>query len=137
MSEEGPKGLYRGWLPTAIGYSLQGLFKFGLYEFFKIYYAKLVGERIAYDWRTAVYLLSSASAEVFADIALCPFEAIKVKIQTDPEYPADFRKALQIALQEGGVGGLYKGLVPLWCRQIPYTMMKFASFEKTVEWLYK
>ena len=31
----------------------------------------------------------------------------------------------------------YKGLVPLWMRQIPYTMMKFAAFERTVEFLYK
>ena len=33
--------------------------------------------------------------------------------------------------------GLYKGQVPLWGRQIPYTMMKFASFETIVELLYK
>lgn len=31
---------------------------------------------------------------------------------------------------------LYKGLYPLWGRQIPYTMMKFASFETTVELIY-
>ena len=31
----------------------------------------------------------------------------------------------------------YKGLIPLWARQIPYTMMKFACFERTVEALYK
>ena len=31
----------------------------------------------------------------------------------------------------------YKGIVPLWARQIPYTMMKFACFERTVEALYK
>jgi len=31
----------------------------------------------------------------------------------------------------------YKGIVPLWGRQIPYTMMKFACFERTVEALYK
>ena len=31
----------------------------------------------------------------------------------------------------------YKGLPPLWLRQIPYTMMKFAAFERTVEFLYK
>jgi len=31
----------------------------------------------------------------------------------------------------------YKGIVPLWSRQIPYTMMKFACFERTVEALYK
>lgn len=32
---------------------------------------------------------------------------------------------------------LYKGLYPLWARQIPYTMIKFATFEKTVEYIYK
>lgn len=31
---------------------------------------------------------------------------------------------------------LYKGLYPLWGRQIPYTMMKFASFETIVEMIY-
>lgn len=31
---------------------------------------------------------------------------------------------------------LYKGLYPLWGRQIPYTMMKFASFETVVEMIY-
>ena len=27
--------------------------------------------------------------------------------------------------------------MPLWGRQIPYTMMKFACFERTVEAIYK
>ena len=31
---------------------------------------------------------------------------------------------------------LYKGIYPLWGRQIPYTMMKFASFETIVEMIY-
>lgn len=32
---------------------------------------------------------------------------------------------------------LYKGLYPLWARQIPYTMCKFATFETTVDYIYK
>lgn len=31
---------------------------------------------------------------------------------------------------------LYRGLPSLWGRQIPYTMMKFAAFERTVQALY-
>jgi len=31
---------------------------------------------------------------------------------------------------------LYRGLTSLWGRQIPYTMMKFAAFERTVQALY-
>lgn len=33
--EGGLGGLVRGWLPTLIGYSIQGAGKFGLYEYFK------------------------------------------------------------------------------------------------------
>lgn len=35
VKEQGVAGLFRGWLPTLLGYSAQGCFKFGLYEYFK------------------------------------------------------------------------------------------------------
>ena len=38
---------------------------------------------------------------------------------------------------EEGNGTFFKGLKPLSMRQIPYTMMKFACFEKTVVALYE
>jgi solute carrier family 25 phosphate transporter 3 len=59
-------------------YVFQGLFKFGLYEVFKVFYSDLLGEENAYVWRTTLYLAASASAEFFADIALSPMEAAKV-----------------------------------------------------------
>lgn len=115
----------------------QGLFKFGFYEMFKVYYTDLIGEENAYLYRTSLYLAASASAEFFADIALSPFEAAKVKIQTMPGYANTLRQAVPKMIKEEGVSAFYKGLVPLWMRQIPYTMMKFACFERTVELLYK
>ena len=36
-----------------------------------------------------------------------------------------------------GINGFYKGLAPLWMRQVPYTMVKFAAFENTVKAFYK
>ncbi len=38
----------------------------------------MVGEETAHKYQTLVYLAGSASAEFFADIGLCPFEAVKV-----------------------------------------------------------
>ena len=35
LKEQGAGGLFKGWAPTAIGYSAQGAFKFGFYEYFK------------------------------------------------------------------------------------------------------
>ncbi|XP_044755404.1 phosphate carrier protein, mitochondrial-like [Coccinella septempunctata] len=136
LAEAGPKALTRGWAPTFIGYSLQGFGKFGFYEVFKILYSDLIGEENTYVYRTWLYLFASASAEVFADIGLAPMEAAKVKIQTTPGYTDRLREALPKIMREEGLTGFYKGLVPLWMRQIPYTMMKFACFERTVELLY-
>jgi solute carrier family 25 phosphate transporter 3 len=39
-------------------------------------------------------------------------------------------------MNDGGWGLMYRGIVPLWCRQIPYTIVKFVAFEKTVRALY-
>ncbi|KAG5205321.1 Mitochondrial phosphate carrier protein 2 [Trichophyton interdigitale] len=134
---EGLRGVFTGWSPTFFGYSAQGAFKYGGYEFFKKYYSDLLGEDISSRWRTPVYLAASASAEFIADVALCPFEAVKVRMQTTiPPFARGTFTAISHVTAKEGVAGLYKGLYPLWGRQIPYTMMKFASFEKVVEMIY-
>ena len=82
-------------------------------------------------------MAASASAEFLADIALCPWETIKVKTQTTiPPYANSVFDGWKKIVATEGFGGLYKGLVPLWCRQIPYTMVKFASFENIVAGIY-
>jgi len=137
LSEGGTRALGKGWAPTAIGYSMQGLCKFGFYEVFKNLYSGMIGEENTFLYRTSLYLAASASAEFFADIALCPMEAIKVRIQTTPGYANTLREGFPKFLAEEGYAGFYKGIVPLWGRQIPYTMMKFACFERTVEAIYQ
>lgn len=137
LKDDGARGLTKGWAPTAIGYSLQGLGKFGFYELFKNIYSNLLGEELSYTWRTSLYLAASASAEFFADIMLAPMEACKVRIQTSPTAPPTLRGCAPFIYKTEGIMGFYKGLPPLWMRQIPYTMMKFACFERTVELLYK
>ncbi|XP_034497151.1 phosphate carrier protein, mitochondrial-like [Ailuropoda melanoleuca] len=137
VRDDGLRGLARGWAPTLLGYSLQGLCKFGLYEVFKIRYAELLGPERAYEWRTSLYLAASASAEFFADVALAPMEAVKVRMQTQPGFARTLRAAAPRMYGEEGLWAFYKGVTPLWMRQIPYTMMKFACFERTVEALYE
>ena len=44
VREDGLRGLARGWAPTFVGYSLQGMCKFGFYEVFKILYWNALGE---------------------------------------------------------------------------------------------
>ncbi|KAL2014416.1 hypothetical protein VTN00DRAFT_1941 [Thermoascus crustaceus] len=135
FAKEGIPGVFFGWSPTFVGYSFQGAGKYGFYELFKYWY----GDKLFPNMnRTVVYLGASASAEFLADLALCPLEAIKVRMQTTlPPYARNLREGWSRIVAKEGIGGLYKGLYPLWGRQIPYTMAKFASFEETVRLIYK
>ena len=126
LKAEGPRGLFTGWFPTSIGYSLQGLCKFGFYEYFKKTYTDLAGEEFAHNYRTTLYLAASASAEVIADVALCPMEALKVKMQTSPTpFASSSFAGFAKIRQSEGLGGFFKGLSPLWMRQVIRIIKQF------------
>lgn len=123
VAEEGSKGLWKGFGPTFVGYSLQGMFKYGLYEVFKDQYSNLAGEEASEKYKGAIWLAGSASAEFFADIALCPLEMTKVRIQTSPAgtFPIPMGAALA-EMKKLSVETRYPfgSLVPLWSRQVSY-----------------
>jgi len=135
---EGFKGFTLGWFPTLVGYGAQGFCKFGFYEVFKDVFRAAAGKENAVKYQSVGFAVSSACAEFIADIALAPFEAVKVRIQTSDKgtFPTTFREAWPKIMAEEGWNGFYKGIAPLWCRQIPYTIVKFVAFEKTVRALY-
>lgn len=105
VTEGGLRGLAKGWAPTFVGYSMQGVGKFGFYELFKNVYSGLIGEENTFLYRTTLYLAASASAEFFADIALCPFEAVKVRIQTMPGFANTLREGFPKIYQKEGING--------------------------------
>ena len=121
VAEEGATGIWKGFGPTLVGYNLQGMFKYGLYEVFKDSYQNLAGEELSNKYKPAIWLAGSASAEIFADIALCPFEMAKVKIQTSPSgtFPTAFGAAMkQMRVSKAETRFPFGSLVPLWSRQV-------------------
>lgn len=135
--EKGVRGLYLGWQPTLIGYALQGSAKYGFYEILKDFYVKLFGNKFSEKYKTLKYLFSSAFAEIIADCFLCPMESLKVRMQTSSAgtFPTRLVPAFN-ELKKEGTHGFYKGLVPLIFRQVPNTMIKFATYENTVKFFY-
>jgi len=133
---EGPSALVKGWGPTFVGYSIQGLGKFGFYELFKHEFSTPFSEQDAYKYRVLIYSAASASAEFIADLGLCPFEAVKVRVQTNPAFARGMLDGLPKMAAQEGWGNLYAGIVPLWARQIPYTVIKFVAFERIAEAIY-
>ncbi|PHH71650.1 hypothetical protein CDD82_6390 [Ophiocordyceps australis] len=137
IQNEGAGALLTGVGPTFAGYFLQGAFKFGGYEFFKQQCINKLGYETASNNRTAVYLASSAAAEFFADIALCPLEATRIRLVSEPTYANGLIGGFGKMLKNEGVGAFYAGFGPILFKQIPYTMAKFVVYEKVAESIYR
>jgi solute carrier family 25 phosphate transporter 3 len=127
IAEEGMAGLATGLGPTVVGYFIQGWFKFGGVEFFKINIANAIGEQAAWDNRTNIYLGASAMAEFIADIFLCPLEATRIRLVSNPSFANGLVSgAARLFKEEGVLKGFYSGFGPILMKQVPYTMAKFA-----------
>ncbi|KAL7931709.1 mitochondrial carrier domain-containing protein [Trichoderma chlorosporum] len=137
IQNEGAGALLTGAGPTFAGYFLQGAFKFGGYEFFKSQFINGLGAESASNNRTAIYLASSAAAEFFADIALCPLEATRIRLVSEPTYANGLIGGFSKMLKNEGVGAFYAGFGPILFKQIPYTMAKFVVFEKVSEAVFR
>lgn len=137
IAAEGAGALLTGLGATCGGYFVQGWFKFGGVEFFKISMAGALGEQKAWDNRTAIYLVSAGCAEFIADLFLCPLEAVRIRAVSDSAFPQSLPGGFQRILQTEGVAGFYAGLGPILFKQIPYTMAKFAVQGLAAESIYK
>ncbi|KAF3070634.1 Mitochondrial phosphate carrier protein [Daldinia childiae] len=137
VANEGAGALLTGVGPTFAGYFLQGAFKFGGYEFFKQQSINVLGLENASQYRTGVYLVSSAFAEFFADIALCPLEATRIRLVSEPTYASGLVSGFSKMLSQEGFGAFYAGFGPILFKQVPYTMAKFVVYEKVAEAVYR
>ena len=127
IAEEGMGALATGLGPTAVGYFVQGWFKFGGVEFFKINMAAYFGDEKAWAYRTIIYLVAAACAEFIADIFLCPLEATRIRLVSNPSYANGLLTAFPKIIKDDGVlKGFYSGFGPILFKQVPYTMAKFA-----------
>ncbi|CAI5756850.1 unnamed protein product [Candida verbasci] len=136
IGTEGVGALLTGLGPTILGYSLQGAFKFGGYELFKKQFVDYLGYDTAKQYKNSIYIGSSALAEFFADIALCPLEATRIRLVSQPTFANGLVSGFTKIASEEGIGSFYNGFTPILFKQIPYNIAKFLVFERAAEAIY-
>jgi len=136
VAEEGAMALTTGLGATAAGYFVQGWFKFGGVEFFKIKAVESMGEEKAWENKIPIYLGAAAAAETIADIFLCPLEAVRIRSVSDPEFCDGLVDGFGKMMKQEGVMSFYAGLAPILAKQVPYTMAKFAVQGKAADAIY-
>ncbi|EGV60337.1 mitochondrial phosphate carrier protein [Yamadazyma tenuis] len=130
VAGEGVGALLTGLGPTILGYSMQGAFKFGGYELFKKTFVEYLGLETSKNYKDAIYIGSSALAEFFADIALCPLEATRIRLVSQPTFANGLIGGFSRIFKEEGAGSFYNGFTPILFKQIPYNIAKFLVFER-------
>ncbi|KAL8906138.1 MAG: hypothetical protein Q9171_006394 [Xanthocarpia ochracea] len=85
---EGMRGIFTGWAPNLFGYSAQGAFKYGGYEFFKKFYLDHAGKDAAYRYKT---------------ISRCYLETIVEAIHGQtPNSKSEYRKGVHTGVSSAG-----------------------------------
>ncbi|KAL8710491.1 MAG: hypothetical protein Q9220_004923 [cf. Caloplaca sp. 1 TL-2023] len=127
---EGPKGYYRGLVPSLFGVS-HGALQFMVYEQLKLYRtAGIDGEvrqLVAVD-----YLSLSGASKVLAGSITYPYQVVRARLQmyeAGQTYTSARDAVAQIWKHEG-LGGFYKGLGPNLVRVLPSTWVTFLVYEK-------
>lgn len=122
VANDGAGALLTGFGPTVVGYFLQGAFKFGGYEFFKHCAIDTLGRETASNNRNTIYLGSSALAEFFGDIALCPFEAVRIRLVSERTFARGLIDGFYKMAQQEGFRGFYSGLGPVLLKQYVFSV---------------
>lgn len=112
IAKEGAGALLTGLGPTVLGYALQGAFKFGGYEFWKKTAVDYLGVEKASENRQLVYLGASAIAEFFASVVLCPLEATRIRLVSQPDFATGIVTGFPRLAREEGLRGFYSGYFP-------------------------
>jgi solute carrier family 25 (mitochondrial folate transporter), member 32 len=107
LRNEGPKGFWRGLLPSLFGIS-HGAVQFATYEQLKNYRRQ---QRNSQTLSNVDYLLLSGISKVFAGALTYPYQVLRVRLQTYDAGSA-YRGVLDAMTQiwkHEGLRGFYKG----------------------------
>lgn len=121
IKDEGVGILLKGTGPTFIGYAIQGSMKYGFFELFKGIFP-LDG--------VLHLMLSGAVAEIIGSSFLAPFEAVRIRLVSAPNFvDGGVLPCLKKIIATEGQGALFLGLPPILAKQIPFTVVQLSSFE--------
>lgn len=136
----GIPGLFTGVTPTTCGFLLQGSLKYGFYELFKdIQKQNLPQEKGGDKGKLPIpqVMLAATAAEILGTTALLPFESARIRAVADPSFAPNMFASLGKLVRTQGIAGIYGGLIPIMCKQIPFTITQFLVFEAAATVIYK
>ncbi|KAK3761358.1 hypothetical protein RRG08_060925 [Elysia crispata] len=132
VSESGVLGLWRGWVPNVQRAALVNLGDLATYDTAK--HLILVNTNLKDNYVT--HTMASACSGLVAAIIGTPADVIKTRIMNQPTqdgkgllYSGSVDCLVKTVRQEGFLA-LYKGLLPIWTRMAPWSLVFWLSYEQ-------
>ncbi|CAH8335989.1 unnamed protein product [Eruca vesicaria subsp. sativa] len=148
LRQEGPRALYRGWLPSVIGVVPYVGLNFAVYESLKDYLVKSKPFGIIDDdtseLTVTTRLACGAIAGTMGQTVAYPLDVVRRRMQmvgwkdassviTGGKAPIEYSgmvDAFRKTVRHEGFGALYKGLVPNSVKVVPSIAIAFVTYEK-------
>ncbi|XP_024934998.3 mitochondrial adenine nucleotide transporter ADNT1 [Ziziphus jujuba] len=148
LREEGPRSLYKGWLPSVIGVVPYVGLNFAVYESLKEYLikAKPLGLVEDNDLSVITRLACGAAAGTVGQTVAYPLDVIRRRMQMvgwkdaasvitgdgRSKAPLEYNgmiDAFRKTVRHEGFGALYKGLIPNSVKVVPSIAIAFVTYE--------
>uniref|UniRef100_A0A7I4YR34 Mitochondrial folate transporter/carrier n=1 Tax=Haemonchus contortus TaxID=6289 RepID=A0A7I4YR34_HAECO len=127
-TEEGVRGLYRGFVPGLFG-TVHGALQFMIYNRMKAWRCERNGWVRDAQLGQTDYLAFSAISKVIATTATFPYQVLRTRMQDHNVEARGLWRTIMDTLTKEGVTGLYKGCLMANLRQLPAAVVTFATYE--------
>mmetsp|Transcript_12699 Transcript_12699/g.27519 ORF Transcript_12699/g.27519 Transcript_12699/m.27519 type:complete len:330 (+) Transcript_12699:393-1382(+) len=150
IAEEGPRALYKGWLPSVIGVIPYVGLNFAVYETLKASMLQHYGLRDERELSVMARLGCGAVAGTFGQTVAYPFDVARRRLQVsgwtgarslhaaahgDAVVYRGMMDCFVKTVQEEGFLALFKGLAPNYVKVVPSIAIAFVTYEQVKELL--
>jgi solute carrier family 25 phosphate transporter 3 len=144
VEQEGAQSLLAGLGPTTWGYLAEGSMKWGSYEVLKPAVSSMLvtmstsaGFLGFLNSQIITFVICGVVSGFVAAAMVCPMEALRIRLVSEPNFaPQGWIQGGIKMLQQEGVPALWKGILPMIYKQVPYTVTKNVSFDLTTKYAY-
>jgi solute carrier family 25 phosphate transporter 3 len=110
--------------------------KYGFYEFFKPLVKTALLEHGVSLNSIYIFMIAGALAETIGSSVLCPFEAARIRIVSNPAFASSVFECVQKMVSKESPLSLFVGLPAILLKNVPYSLVQLSFFEFITGFIY-
>lgn len=126
-TREGPRGFYRGLAANLAGVTPEKAIKLAVNDYARGYFARQLNVP---DGMLPLRfgMLAGALAGFCQVLATNPMEMVKIQMQLQTQKQERVLKSTWQVIRELGFGGVYRGILTTWMRDVPFSIVFFSMY---------